>query len=141
MTCGKRWRRVAGWIVIPCGLVITSVVMLAATVFACTIYMGQLTLSPTSGGAGTRILTVASGLKPYPAKYALHFTPEGNDDCMAFTTDVTTLKTITTNSSGGWKVRVTIPSSAAPGSYQICGTELSPEQGGTATTHDYFTVT
>ena len=74
-------------------------------------------------------------LKPFPARYELFF----NGACMTFSGKW--LKTITTNSQGGWtNVKVTIPKHATPGQHSLCGVESYPQAGNTATTHDSFTV-
>ena len=109
--------------------------MAGTVVFACTMIMGPLTLTPGSGPAGTVVSTTASGLKPFPARYELFF----NGECMTFSGKW--LKTITTNSQGGWtNVKVTIPKHATPGQHSLCGVESYPQAGSTATTHDSFTV-
>lgn len=108
----------------------------ASTVLACSSIMGSLTLTPPSGRPGTVVMTSATGLKAYPAKYQLRF----GGDCMMF--NGTLLKTITTNRIGGWSnVAVSIPSSASPGTYALCGVEVYPVRAGTATTHNTWTVT
>lgn len=97
--------------------------------------MGQLTLNPSSGHAGSAVLTTATGVKPYPAKYELFF----GGQCMTFTGKL--LKTITTTPSGGWtNVKVTIPKTTTLGSHSLCGVEAYPIAGQTATTHNSFTV-
>ena len=107
----------------------------ASTVFACSSIMGQLTLNPPSGAAGTIVYTSATGLKPYPAKYELFF----GGECMTFTGKL--LKTITTNSQGAWtNVKVKVPGTAKPGSHSLCGVEAYPVAGQTATSHNAWTV-
>ena len=109
--------------------------------YACTILMGPMTFNPGGGRPGTVIVTSASGLKSYPAKYALHFAINGNSDCMSFT-DVTTLKTVRTDASGAWaNVKVTIPKSAALGLHAFCGMETYPNAGETGTEHYVLSVT
>ena len=104
--------------------------------FACSAVMGPLSFNPPSGPPGTVVLTTASGLKPYPAKYDLFWAGE----CMTFTGKL--LKTITTNSQGGWtNVKVTIPKNAPLGQHSLCGIEAYPSAGSTATTHAAWTVT
>lgn len=113
-----------------------------AVAFACTDVMGQLTLSPTQGPAGSTVMTSVVGLKVAPAKYAMHFTvsTSGSADCMSFS-GVVTLKTIKTSRSGGWtNVPVTIPNNAALGTHGLCGMEVYPVKGQTGTTHGQFTV-
>lgn len=97
--------------------------------------MGQLTLTPSSGHAGSAVVTTATGLKAYPARYDLFF----GGECMTFTGKL--LKTITTNPQGGWvNVKVVIPKQATLGSHSLCGVEAYPVAGQTATSHDAFTV-
>ena len=122
--------------------VLTAVAGVATVAFACTDIMGPLTLTPTSGAAGTVVTTTANGLKGTPAKYELHFSTSAGSayDCMSFT-GVQVLKTIRTNRAGGWtNVRVTIPSTASLGTHNFCGMEIYPTHGGTGTTHESFTV-
>lgn len=120
--------------------VLAAMLAAASLAFACTAIMGPLTLNPTSGKAGSAVSSSASGLKVYPAKYEIHFTPASWANCMSFTA-VTVLKTIATNSRGEWtNVPVTIPASAARGNYEICGMESYPVKGGTGTSHQIFTV-
>ena len=116
-------------------LLTAALVATATLAFACTQIMGPLTLNPPSGPAGTVVSTTATGLKPFPAMYDLFF----GGTCMTFTGKL--LKTIPTNGQGGWtNVKVTIPKKTKPGSYSLCGVELHPSPGGTATDHDSFTV-
>lgn len=118
-------------------------VVLLSTVpaFACTQVMGSLTITPAYGHAGSTVTTSAKGLKPYPAKYAIHFGNTSSDSCMS-STGVTILKTIATNRTGQWtNVPVVIPPASQLGTHEMCGLEKSPQPGGTGTTHDTFTVT
>ena len=121
-----------------------ALVAVASTVWACTITMGPLTITPTQGVAGTVVTTSASGLKTKPAKYVLHFTvglTTAGANCMDWSGEVN-LKTIATNSSGAWSnVSVTIPRSASLGAHGMCGIETYPTRGQTGTSHDIFTVT
>ena len=113
-----------------------AVVITASVAFACSNVMGPLSFSPASGPPGTVVLTTATGLKPYPAKYDLFW----DGACMTFTGKL--LKTITTNSSGGWtNVKVTIPKHATIGQHTLCGIEASPSAGETDTSHGGWTVT
>ena len=113
--------------------------LVSVPALACTAIMGALSITPTSGRAGTVITTSASGLKIGPAQYALHFTTTSTN-CMDFT-GVVTLKTITTSRQGTWSnVTATIPSTASQGTHGLCGMEVSPVKGQTGTTHDSFTV-
>ena len=119
----------------------SALVVLATVAFACTEVMGPLTLTPTSGPGGTVVMTTASGLKVAPAQYALHLAKTSSSDCMAFK-GVTTLKTVSTDASGGWpNVPVTIPRSTSLGTHGLCGMEVYPIKGQTGTMHDTFTVT
>lgn len=122
----------------------TALVAAASTVWACTITMGPLTLTPTQGAGGTVVTTSASNLKIKPAKYVLHFTvglTTAGANCMNWSGEVN-LKTIATNSSGGWSnVQVTIPRTASRGAHGVCGIETYPTRGQTGTSHDTFTVT
>ena len=119
---------------------VIAVVASASIAYACTEVMGPLLMAPMSGHAGSTVLTTASGLKPYPARYAIHFGNTSSDDCMS-STGVTILKTIKTNRRGGWSnVPVTIPAMARMGDHGICGMETSPVAGMTGTVHDTFTV-
>jgi len=113
----------------------TALGAFAVTAFACSVVMGPLTFSPTSGPAGTVVITSATGLKPYPAKYDVFF----GGTCMQFNGKL--LKVITTNSQGGWtNVKVTIPKSAHLGTHAFCGVEVYPVVAQTATSHGSFTV-
>lgn len=122
----------------------TAIVAVASTVWACTITMGALTISPTQGAAGTVVTTSATGLKMNPAKYVLHFTvglTTAGANCMNWSGEFK-LKTVATNSSGSWSnVKVTIPATATRGTHGMCGIETYPTKGQTGTTHDTFTVT
>ena len=110
--------------------------VLATEAFACSAVMGPLTFNPPSGKAGTVVLTTATGLKAFPAKYDLFW----DGECMQFSGKL--LKTITTNSKGGWtNVKVTIPKNATLGSHSLCGVEAWPSAGSTATSHSAWTVT
>ena len=113
----------------------SGLAIVASTAYACTMIMGPLTLNPPSGHAGTVVSTTATGLKPFPAMYDLFF----GGTCMTFSGKL--LKTIPTNGQGGWtNVKVTIPKTAKPGSYALCGVEVHPNPGATATTHSSWTV-
>ena len=102
--------------------------------------MGPLTITPTSGPAGTTVTTTASGLKAN-ATYALHFAKNAGGNCMSFR-GVLTLATIKADSTGAWNnVMATIPSNATIGMHSTCGMELKPIKGSTGTQHDTFTVT
>src|SRR5262249_26211064 len=112
-----------------------------ATAVACTVVMGPLTLAPSAGPAGTVVMTTASGLKPSPAVYAIHFGKAASTDCMSFT-GVLTLGKGPPDTSGNWtNVPITIPSGQKRGPHQVCAMELSPLKGGTGTVHDTFTLT
>ena len=118
-----------------------ALVLLATVALACTEVMGPLTLTPTSGSGGTVVTTTVLGLKVGPAQYALHIAKTTSGDCMSFR-GVTTLKTVTTDASGGWSnVSVTIPRSTTLGTHSFCGMEVYPIKGQTGTTHESFTVT
>lgn len=122
-------------------LVLMATIGISTVAFACTQVMGALTITPASGKAGTVITTSAAGLKVFPAQYAMHFTKGVGGDCMSFA-GVVTMTKITANSQGGWSnVPMTIPASAKQGVHGVCGMELYPIKGATATTHDTFTVT
>lgn len=122
------------------GFATGAVAFVSTTVFACTAVMGPLTITPSTGPAGTTITTSAQGLKP-GARYALHFANSVNGDCMNFR-GVTTIAKILTNPSGAWSnVTSVIPSGATLGTHGVCGMELSPVKGQTGTDHDTFTVT
>ena len=113
----------------------SGLAVFASTAYACTMIMGPLTITPSSAPAGTVVATTVTGLKPYPAQYDLFF----GGECMTFTGKL--LKTITTNTSGGWTdVHVRIPYKAKPGTYSLCGIEAYPVAGQTATSHNTFTV-
>ena len=122
----------------------SALVAVASTVWACTITMGALTISPTQGAGGTVVTTSATGLKMNPAKYVLHFTvglTTAGANCMNWSGEFK-LKTVATNSSGSWSnVKVTIPGTATLGTHGMCGIETYPTRGQTGTTHDTFTVT
>ena len=125
------WKR---WLCASAVAVVATTVI-AATVFACSSIMGQLTLNPQSGPPGAVVMTSVTGLKPYPAKYELFF----GGQCMTFTGKL--LKTITTDANGAWtNVAVTIPKRAKLGSHSLCGVEAYPVAGQTATSHNSFTV-
>ena len=112
-----------------------ALIALATEALACTAIMGPLYLSPWSGPAGTVVSTTVTGLKPFPARYDLFF----GGACMSFSGKL--LKTIATNSQGGWtNVKVTVPKSATQGEHALCGVEAYPVAGQTATSHDAFTV-
>ena len=122
------------------GFVLASIVGVATVAFACTDIMGSLSLTPTSGHAGTSVSTSAAGLKPKPAKYELHFANSTSGDCMSFD-GVDVLRTIRTDTAGGWSnVGVKIPTSASQGTHSFCGMEVYPVRGGSGTTHMSFTV-
>ena len=113
---------------------------LASVAYACTTIMGSLTLTPTSGPAGTMISTTASGLKAH-ATYALHFAKNAGGNCMSFT-GVITIGKVTADATGSWSnVMAMIPSNATIGMHSTCGMELKPIKGSTGTQHDTFTVT
>ena len=128
------------------GLVSTALVALGIVAFACTSIMAQLTITPTGGtfGHATVVNTsVTSGMKPGPAKYAMHVTKgltTKGADCMSFS-GVLTLATITPTSAGAWNVNVTVPSTLSRGVHGMCAIEVTPVKGQTGTTHDTFTVT
>ena len=139
-----RWRRpVMGGAVV--GSVSTAVFTLGVVAFACTSIMAQMTVNPTSGPSGTSVNTnVTRGLKHAPATYEVHLTQgltNQGADCMEFT-GVIVLRTITTNSVGGWSnLPVTIPASTSLGTHGLCAVERTPIKGQTGTTHNTFTVT
>lgn len=119
----------------PAALAVAMGIATAAEVFACTATMGPLTFNPPSGPAGSVVLTTASGLKPYPARYDLYF----GGECMTFTGKL--VKVITPDLNGAWSnVAVTIPKKAKPGVHSFCGIEAYPNPGQTATSHSSFTV-
>ena len=110
--------------------------VVATEAFACSAVMGPVSFSPPSGPPGSVILSTATGLKPYPAKYDMFF----DGRCMTFTGKL--LKVITTNSSGGWtNVKLTIPKNATMGQHSLCGVEAYPNAGSTDTSHASWTVT
>ena len=77
-----RARRRFGALTVGAGaFVLASLAGVATVAFACTDIMGSLSLTPTSGHAGTSVSTTASALKPKPAKYEVHFAI-GSGDCM-----------------------------------------------------------
>lgn len=130
-----RWRVTTTKAAVLSILVATALVATPSLAFACTQIMGPLTLTPSSGHAGTVVSTTATGLKPFPARYDMFF----GGTCMSFTGKL--LKTITTNASGGWtNVKVTIPKRAPLGQQSLCGVEAYPNAGQTATSHNDFTV-
>lgn len=140
MRSAWRWRRTLQYGVLPI-VCVAALAALGTVAFACTSVMGPLTFSPVSGSGGTVITTSATGLKVYPAQYAMHFTKLVGGDCMSFS-GVVTLKTITTDAQGAWSnVPIRIPQSAKQGTHGVCGMEVYPIKGGTATSHDVFTVT
>lgn len=111
--------------------------------FACTVIMGALSISPTSGNAGTTISTSATGLKPAPATYNLLFEDavglSAGGSCMGSSQIL--VKAIPTNTQGSWtSVGATIPALAPQGVSEICGLEKFPVAGQTGTTHDEYTV-
>ena len=113
-----------------------AAVMTGSIAFACSNVMGPVSFSPASGPPGTVVLSTATGLKPYPAKYDVFF----DGSCMSFTGKL--LKTITTNSHGGWtNVKLVIPKNASLGAHDLCGIEAYPDAGATDTTHGGWTVT
>ena len=131
------WLRIGG-LTLPAAAI--AALAGAATVFACTNVMGALTITPTSGPAGTTISTTASGLKAN-ATYQLHFAKTTSSNCMSFK-GVLTLATITANSMGAWNgVTAVIPRTATMGVHSTCGMEIKPIKGNTGTQHDTFTVT
>ena len=124
------------------GAATVATLLTGAVAFACTDVMGQLTVTPTQGSAGSTVMTSAVGLKIAPAKYAMHFTvsTSSSANCMLFS-GVVTLKTIKTSRSGSWaNVPVTIPANASLGTHALCGMEVYPVRGQTGTTHGQFTV-
>ena len=134
-SAGARWRVATTKAAVLSILVAAALVATASLAFACTQIMGPLTITPSSGRAGTVVSTSATGLKPFPARYAMFF----GGTCMSFTGKL--LKTITANSSGGWSnVKVTIPKKAPLGQQSLCGVEAYPNAGQTATSHNDFTV-
>ena len=134
----SRSRRVSGrsrWLLAGtvCGLALVATESVA---FACSNVMGPVTFSPASGPPGTVLLSTATGLKPYPAKYDMFW----DGSCMSFTGKL--LKTITTNSRGGWtNVKLVIPKNATLGNHSLCGIEAYPNAGSTDTSHGGVTVT
>lgn len=144
MSCPIDDRRVARLTTTGAGVAAVASLLVASSAFACTEIMGSLTLTPSSGPGGTIITTSASGLKPRPAVYALHFTKgltSSGANCMSFT-GVVTIKKITPDSTGAWSnIAATIPPTATLGTHSVCGMEVSPSKGNTGTTHDTFTVT
>ena len=131
------WWRIGG-LTLPVAVI--AALAGATTVFACTNVMGALTITPTSGPAGTTITTTTSGLVAN-ATYNLHFGKTSGDNCMSFK-GVITLGTITANASGAWSnVTAVIPRTAAMGVHGLCGMETKPVRGSTGTEHDIFTVT
>ena len=123
----------------PAGLATSGMALVSTVVFACTAVMGPLTITPTSGPAGTTITTSAQGLTPNGV-YGLHFSSSAAD-CMSFQ-GVATIAKISTNSSGAWSnVAALIPASASLGTHGLCGMEIKPVKGQTGTEHDTFTVT
>lgn len=143
MQTGVRVYR-SGAIGLAAGAALAAILVAATTVWACTITMGLLTLTPSSGAAGTVISTSATGMKPRPAKYAMHFTTgliSAGADCMSYEGNIF-LKTIPTTRQGGWtNVPVTVPANASLGTHGLCGLEAYPTKGQTGTTHETFTVT
>lgn len=136
----RMWGRTAGGGIAAGGLASGLLVWTAIAAFACTNIMGSLTITPTSGPAGTMISTTASGLKPN-ATYALHFAKSTSGNCMSFQ-GVLTIAKITANSSGAWtNAMAMIPGKATMGVHSTCGMELSPVKGNSGTAHDTFTVT
>ena len=134
------WRRTAARGVAAGGLAGGALVWAAMLTFGCTNIMGSLTITPTSGSAGTMISTTASGLKAN-ATYQLHFAKSTSSNCMSFK-GVLTLATITASSMGAWNsVTAVIPSRASMGVHSTCGMEITPLKGGSGTQHDTFTVT
>lgn len=113
-----------------------AALVVATEAFACSAVMGPVSFNPPSGPPGSVILSTATGLKPYPAKYDMFF----DGVCMQFNGKL--LKTITTNSRGGWtNVKLKIPGSATLGTHSLCGVEAYPSAGSTATSHASWTVT
>ena len=136
MRKGRATHWAAGFVALGCALLVGT----TSVAFACTAIMGPLTMSPTSGPAGTTITTSATGLKA-KAKYALHYADTTSGECMSFT-GVTTLKKISTDGSGNWSgVTATIPASTTMGTHAVCAMEISPVKGMTGTTHNVFTIT
>ena len=125
---------------VPAGVATTATVVVSSVVFACTASMGAMTITPTSGPAGTKISTTATGMKAN-ATYALHYAKTSSGNCMSFS-GVVTLRTISSGSAGGWtNVTATIPTKTSMGVHSLCGMEVSPTKGATGTVHDSFTVT
>lgn len=121
------------------GVAPSGVALVSTVAFACTAVMGPLSITPTSGPAGTTITTSARGLKPN-ATYGLHFST-GAADCMSFQ-GVTTIGKIKTDATGAWSnLSSVIPSKASMGTHGMCGMELNPIKGQTGTSHDTFTIT
>lgn len=136
----RRLFRRPAWFAVPGAMAATAAIASATTVLACTAVMGPLTITPTSGAAGTQITTSATGVKA-GATYAMHFTKTSSGDCMSFA-GVITMKKVTADGSGTWTgVKMTIPSTAKMGTHGVCGIETAPVKGATGTTHDTFTVT
>ena len=124
-------------------LAILGAYLIALDAFACTAIMGALTISPTSGNAGSTISTSASGLKAAPAKYNLLFEDSvgvsSGGSCMG--SPHVLVANIPTDTQGAWNgVIATIPSNAPQGVSEVCGMESYPVRGATGTTHDTYTI-
>lgn len=136
MRTGRAARWVVGFLALGSALLVSA----TSVAFACTAIMGPLTMSPTSGPAGSTITTSAAGLKA-KAKYALQYANTTSGDCMSFS-DVTIIKKVTTDGAGNWSgVTATIPAHTTMGTHGVCAMEISPVKGMTGTTHDSFTIT
>lgn len=125
------------------GIALFAGVAVTGTAFACTIIMGTLTLSRTSGAKGTVITTSASGLKA-GGNYRLLFDTAtrlaAGKDCMS--SSLVLNRSVNADSAGSWSgVNVTVPAKVPRGVSQICGMENRPVKNATATQHDMFTVT
>lgn len=132
----RMWLRICGLTLPPAAI---AAVAAATTVFACTNVMGPLSITPTTGPAGTVISTTASGLVKN-ATYAMHFAKTTSGNCMSFK-GVLTLGYVTADGSGDWSnVSFVIPSTASMGAHSTCGIETRPVKAGSGTTHDTFTV-
>lgn len=121
-----------------------AVVTAAGTVWACTSVMGQLSVTPSSLAPSDAIVTSAVGLKAAPARYTLRFADSvavsHGVSCMSSTATLLK-KNAQTYSTGNWDYFVAqIPSSAADGVGQLCGTEEYPSPGQTGTTHIDITI-
>lgn len=125
------------------GAAVAAFVLSAASVaWACTQIIGQMTVTPDAGPAGTVVNARATGLKGTGAKYKMKFNDATRTAAEGgcHSAPIVLKKGIRTTAQGTFDVNVTIPSNAPLGASQICGLETYPTPGNTGTAHITFTV-